>query len=125
MKAEYLLFRNRRYLTMAKEYKRQEAERKKEMFRIDRDIGVLAVKVTDIIFKHEIQLLVEASVRAEVREEVFQRRCGEQELTEGNQLLSEETAEWALDAALDQTYEFYVGALIRNMWSKPECQEGH
>ena len=101
------------------------AERQKDLLRIDRDMDLLAVKVTDVIFKHEVQWLSETMIRAEVREEAFQRRCEEQELVEGNQLLSEETAEWALDAALEQTYEFYVGALVRNMWSKPECQEGH
>ena len=124
MKSEYMLYRNRRYLSMAKEYKRQVAEHQKELLRIERDIDILAGKVTDLIVRHEVQGLVDTSIRAEVREEVFQRSCDAQALSEGNQLLSEETAEWALETSLEQTYEFYVGALVRNMWSKPECQEG-
>lgn len=124
MKSDYMLYRNRRYLTMAKECKRQGAERQKELLRIERDIDIMAGKVTDIIVRNEMQCLIDMSVRAEVREEVFQRSCDTQALFEGNQLLSEETVEWTLETSLEQTYEFYVGSLVRNMWSKPECQEG-
>ena len=47
-----------------------------------------------------------------------------QALAEGCQPLGEEATEWAVDVALDQTFDFYVTALIKTMWAKPECRDG-
>jgi hypothetical protein len=124
MMGEFLKLRKARFMTLAKDVKRSEGERRRERERVEREATALALRVVDRLLREEVGRLYDAHVRAEVRERVFQVRCAEQEVAEGSGLMSDEAVEWAVECALDQTYEFYTKSLIETMWQRPECQKG-
>lgn len=124
MMADFLKLRHARFLTQAKDVKRLDAEYRKERERWEREIDALAVRAADALLGEEVRRLWERHARAEVREKTFQIRCAEQEVAEGPLLLADEAVEWAMDCAVDQTYEFYTKSLVETLWKKPECQRG-
>ncbi len=124
MMGDFLKLRKARFLTLARDVKRSEGEKRKEHERVEREATALALRTVDGLLGEEVGRLYDTHVWAEVRERVFQVRCAEQEVVEGSGLMCDEAVEWAVECALDQTYQFYTKSLIETLWQRPECQKG-